>query len=139
VGPPVFSALSRVRGVNVGAPLLWLVLLLLPLVSDVPDVVDGPVGALISVVETFGVLVIVGVVVVGEDAAAVSENDGSTKVTGASGSSPPLTYMTAATRTPITAMPAALAPMTARVELCHGSEASSPPNSSTNSSSSNSS
>ncbi len=37
----------------------------------------------------------------------------------------------------MTATPAALAPTTARVELCQGSDGSSPPNSSTNSSSSN--
>ena len=125
VGPPVFSPVSRGRGgrVNVGAPLLSLPLV--ALVSEVPDVVDGPGGALISVVESFGVLVIVGVVVVAEDATAVSENDGSTKVTGASGeSSPRLTSITAATRTPMTAMPAALAPMTARGELCQGAEGS---------------
>ena len=97
---------------------------------------------MISVVESLGVLVMVGVVVVADDAdsATVSEKDGSTKFSGASvGSSPPLTNITAATRTPMTATPAALAPTTARVELCQGSDGSSPPNSSTNSSSSNSS
>ena len=53
--------------------------------------------------------------------AEVSENDGSTKFSGASvGSSPPLANITAATSTPMTATPAALAPTTARVELCHG-------------------
>jgi hypothetical protein len=138
VGPPVFSWSCRGRGrVKVGALALSVLLLLLVsllLVSDVPEVVDGSGGALISVVESFGVLVMVGVVVIAEDAAAVSEKDGSTKFTGASGgSSPPLTNITAATRTPMTAMPAAVAPMTARVELCHGCEGLSEP--STNSSS----
>jgi hypothetical protein len=121
VGPPGFSSNSRGRGrVNVGLLLLSLPLLL---VSDDPEVVDGPGGPLISVVETCGVLVMVGVVVVADDAdsAAVSEKDGSTKLSGASaGSSPPLMNITAPTRTPMTAMPAALAPITARVELCHG-------------------
>src|SRR6476620_6378454 len=91
VGLPGFSSNSRGRGrVNVG--LLLLSLLLLLLVSDDPEVVDGPGGPLISVVETCGVLVMVGVVVVAEDvdSAAVSEKDGSTKFSGASdGWSPP--------------------------------------------------
>ena len=141
VGLPGFSSNSRGRGrVNVG--LLLLSLLLLLLVSDDPEVVDGPGGPLISVVETCGVLVMVGVVVVAEDAdsAAVSEKDGSTKFSGASaGWSPPLMNITAPTRTPMTAMPAALAPTTASVELCHGVDGSSPPNSSTSSAPSNSS
>jgi hypothetical protein len=140
VGPPGFSSNSRGRGrVNVGLLLLSLPLLL---VSDDPEVVDGPGGPLISVVETCGVLVMVGVVVVADDAdsAAVSEKDGSTKLSGASaGSSPPLMNITAPTRTPMTAMPAALAPSTASVESCHGVDGLSPPNSSTNSASSNSS
>ena len=103
--------------------------------------VGGPGGSLISVVETFGVLVMVWVVVVaGADSDAVAEKDGSTKFSGASvGSSPPLTYITAATRTAMTTTPMALAPSSARVELCQGSEDPSPPNSSTNSSSPNSS
>ncbi len=135
VGPPGFSS-SRRRGRVTGA--------LLPLlrVSDDPELVGGPGGPLISVVETFGVLVTVWVVVVAEDAdsAGVSENDGSTKFSGASvASSPPLTNITAATRTPMTATPAALAPTTAGVELCHGSDGSSSPNASTKSASSNSS
>ena len=103
--------------------------------------VGGPGGSLISVVETFGVLVTVWVVVVaGADSDAVAEKDGSTKFSGASvGSSPPLTYITAATRTAMTTTPMALAPSSARVELCQGPEDPSPPNSSTNSSSPNSS
>jgi hypothetical protein len=139
VGPPGFSSTSRWRGrVNVG--LLLLLSLPLLLVSEDPEVVEGPGGPLISVVETFGVLVMVGVVVVSDDAdsAAVSEKDGSTKLSGASaGLSPPLMNITAAMRTPMTATPAALAPSTASVELCHGVDGSSPPNSSTNSASSN--
>jgi len=133
----VFSSSCRGGGwVKVGALALSLLLLLLVLllVSDVPEVVDGSGGALISVVESFGVLVMVLVVVIAEDAATVSEKDGSTKFTGASGgSSPPLTNITAAPRTPITAMPAALAPMTAGVELCHGCEGLSEPDSSSRS------
>jgi hypothetical protein len=82
----------------------------------------------------------VAVVVVAELAAAVSENDGSTKSAGDCDSPPPVMNTTAATRTPMTAMPAALAPTTARVELCQGSsDGSSPPNSSSNSASSDSS
>ena len=104
-------------------------------------VVDDPGGPLISVVEIFGVLVTVWVVVVaGADSDAVAEKDGSTKFSGASvGSSPPLTYITAATRTAMTTTPAALAPSSVRVELCQGSDGPSPPNSSTNPSSPNSS
>jgi hypothetical protein len=139
VGPPGFSSASRWRGGMNGA-LLLLSLLLLLVVSDEPEVVGGPGGSLISVVESRGVLVMVGVVVVADDAdpATVSENDGSTKFSGASvGSSPPLMNITAAMRTPMTAMPAALAPTTASVELCHGSDRWLTPISSTNSSSSN--
>jgi hypothetical protein len=141
VGPPGFSSASRWRG-RVNGALLLLLSLGVVLVFDEPEVVGGAGGALISVVEILGVLVMVGVVVVAEDAdsGAVSENDGSTKFSGASvGWSPPLMNITAAMRTPMTAMPAALAPTTARVELCHGSDGSSAPNSSTNSASSNSS
>ncbi len=93
------------------------------LVLDESEVVDGPGGALISVVDSGAVLVIVAVVVeadagVGE---AVAEKDGSTKLSGASaGSSAPVRYTTEATRTAMTAAPAALAPSTARVELCQG-------------------
>jgi hypothetical protein len=134
VGPPGFSSNSRGRGrVNAGLLLLSLPLLL---VSDDPEVVDGPGGPLISVVEICWVLVMVGVVVVADDAdsAAVSEKDGSTKLSGASaGSSPPLMNITAPTRTPMTAMPAALAPNTASVELCHGVDRFSPSNSSSRS------
>jgi hypothetical protein len=109
---------------------------------EVPElVVGGPGGPLISVVEIFGVLVTVWVVVVAAaDSDAVAEKDGSTKFSGASvGSSPPLTYITAATRTAMMTTPMALAPSSARVELCQGSDGSSPSNSSTDSSSPNSS
>ena len=132
VGPPGLSSASRWRG-GVNGALLLLSPLLLLVVSDEPEVVGGPGGTLISVVESRGVLVMVGVVVVADDAdpATVSENDGSTKFSGASvGSSPPLMNITAAMRTPMTATPAALAPTTARVELCHGSDRWGPPNSS---------
>src|ERR1700754_4455537 len=92
VGPPGVWSLSRWRGrVNGALLLLSLPLVPLLLVSDEPEVVGGPGGPLISVVEIIGVLVMVGVVVVAEDAdsPAVSENDGSTKFCGASvGSSP---------------------------------------------------
>ncbi len=108
-------------------------------VSDEPEVVDGVVsGALISVVDSGAVLVMVAVVVVAGVGDAVAEKDGSTKLTGAPPSSCPVTYTTAAARTPMTATPATLAPITARVELCQGAEGASPPNSSTNSTSSNS-
>ena len=89
VGPPGFSSSWRWRGRVNGALLLSLLLLL---VTDEPEVVGGgPAGPLISVVEIFGVLVMVGVVDVAEDAdsAAVSENDGSTKLVGPPGSSCP--------------------------------------------------
>ena len=96
----------------------------LGLVPDESDVVDGPGGPLISVVDSGVVLVIVAVVVVADAGVreAVAENDGSTKLSGASaGSSAPVTYTTEATRTAMTARPAALAPSTPRVELCQGS------------------
>jgi hypothetical protein len=60
-------------------------------VSDELDVVDGPGGPLISVVETGAVLVMVAVVVVADVAGAVAVKDGSTKSTGAFGASCPLT------------------------------------------------
>ena len=146
VGSPGFSSsLWRWRGGGVGCcfrcrcccsrvPLL--------VVSDEPEVVDGAGGgALISVVDIGAVLVMVAVVVVrrrrfrrGRRKRRVDEVDRA-----AGRSSCPVTYTTAATRTPMTAMPAALAPITARVELCQGAEGASPPNSSTNSTSSNSS
>ncbi len=108
------------------------------------ELVGGPDGPLISVVDSGGVLVMVSVVVVvvvdEAGSAAVAENDGSTMSAGAVGeSSCRVMNMMAAMRTPMTAMPMALAPTTARVELCQGSEGSSPPNSSTNSSLPNSS
>ena len=103
------------------------------LVLDESEVVDGPGGPLISVVDTTAVLVIVAVVVVADVGVreAVAENDGSTKSSGASaGSSAPVMYTTAATRPAMTAIPRTLAPSTARVELCQGSGGTSPPNSS---------
>ena len=109
------------------------------------ELVGGPDGPLISVVDSGGVLVmvsvVVGRVVVDETgSAAVAENDGSTMSAGAVGeSSCRVMNMMAAMRTPMTAMPMALAPTTARVELCQGSKGSSSPNSSTNSSLPNSS
>ena len=106
------------------------------------DEFEVVVGVLNSVVDSGAVLVMVAVVV-GVDVGvreAVAENEGSTKLSGTSaGSSFPVTNMTAATRPAMTATPTALAPSTARVELCQGSDGWSPPNSSTNSSSSNSS
>lgn len=97
------------------------------LVLDESEVV---VGVLISVVDSGAVLVMVAVVV-GVDVGvreAVAENEGSTKSSGTSaGSSSPVTNMTAATRPAMTATPTALAPSTARVELCQGSDGWSPP------------
>lgn len=136
VGAPGICSGSRVWMVAGGgdSPLL---VVLLPEVSELVGVVDGP---LISVVDSGAVLVMVSVVVAEVVSAAGAENDGSTNSVGAWGvSSGLVTNMTAATRTPMATIPSALAPTTARVELCHGCEGSSPPNSSTNSSSSNSS
>ena len=110
--------------------------LLLGLVLDESEVVDGPGGSLISVVDSGAVLVIVAVVVVADVGVreAVVEKDGSTKLSGASaGSSGPVTYTTEATRTAMTAAPAALAPSTARVEWCQGCDGSFPLSSSSTS------
>ena len=68
------------------------------------------------------------------DVAELREKDGSTKLSGASaGSSSPVTYTTEATRTAMTAAPAALAPSTARVEWCQGCDGSFPLSSSSTS------
>ena len=63
--------------------------LLLGLVLDESEVVDGPGGSLISVVDSGAVLVIVAVVVVADVGVpeAVVEKDGSTKLSGASAGS----------------------------------------------------
>src|SRR5262249_17812638 len=116
-------------------------LLLVVLLPEVSEVVDGEGGPLISVVDSRAVLVMVSVVVVDVVSDAIDENDGSTNSCGAFGkSSCRVTYMAAAMRMPMTAMPRTLAPTTAAVELCQGADFSSAPtNSSTNSSSSNSS
>jgi hypothetical protein len=141
VGALELSRCWGVLKVGRGDDSLLLVPLLLVLLPEVPELVGGELGPLISVVDTCGVLVIVSVVVVETSVGeVVDENDGSTNWTGAVvDSSGWVTYMIVATRTPRTATPAMLAPTTARVELCQGSCGSSPPNSSTNSSLSNSS
>ncbi len=89
VGAPGLSSVPRSRGRKVGGADGSLLLLVL-LVSDELDVVDGPGGPLISVVDNGAVLVMVAVVVVAGVAEAVAVKDGSTKSSGAFGASWPV-------------------------------------------------
>lgn len=101
--------------------------------GEVHAVPDGVDVALLEVVEDDGpsmsvvtgglVLVIVAVVVgVDDDTGVVSENDGSTKLSGACSGSLNwrATNVTATMRMPITTTPTRLAPTTAGVRLYHG-------------------